>query len=565
MSGLIGNKYSADVLFDLLSKSTDNYLYILDLVSGQFIISDNAYEELNLSNAIDQDVVSGWSSIMYPDDLQPWLEDMDKIQRGLKDVHNMEYRLYDKKENVIWVSCRGKVEKDENGKPLVLAGTIANIGKQSKFDNITGLKNRDEFEKDLCKLLQEQSCDGAAVILDIDNFKHINERHGHAFGDRVLHAVARLLVEQLPTGCQLYRLDGDEYAFLLPQGKKEEVLRIFEETQLLLTKNFMMDNQHLFISLSAGACLYPEDGDSFQELFRHAESAIEIAKINGKNQLMFFSKEVHDRKLKIIDMQESLHNAVANGFQEFELYYQPQVDTLTRKVTGAEALLRWHSPRHGEVSPAEFIPLLEESNLIIQVGKWVLKEAVRQCSVWQKQQPDFSMSINVSYIQLKEHALFTYLSEEMMHNDLSIDSCILELTENCWVPDLKFLNHEFKNIQNMGYGIAIDDFGTGYSSLNHLKELPANLIKIDRSFITGIQNESYEYTFLEYIIKLAHIIGLKVCVEGVETKQEFDVVKGTEPDSIQGFYFGRPVAASQFEKQYLNACMAERRLDEYEQ
>lgn len=562
MLGKIGKKHSADLLFELLSKSTDNYLYILDLVSGEFIISDNAFEELDLEDSINTDVMSGWGKVMYPDDLKPWLEDIEKIFAGLKDVHNMEYRMFDKQGNVMWVSCRGKVHKGEDGTPLLLAGTIANIGKQSKFDNITGLKNRNEFQKDLEQILCElPTSHGAAVIMDIDNFKHINERHGHAFGNRVLHAVARVIGEQLPQDCQLYRLDGDEYAFLLPHGEKEEVQRLFEEIQLLLTRNFMMENQHLFVSISAGACLYPEDGDNYLELLRHAESAIDIAKINGKNQLMFFSKEVHDQKLKIIDMQESLHNAVTSGFKEFELYYQPQVDTKSGRVIGAEALLRWHSPRHGEVSPAEFIPLLEESNLIIQVGKWVLKEAVHQCSIWQKIQPDFAMSINVSYIQLKEHALFTYLSEEMDCYNLPADSCILELTENCWVPDLKFLNHEFKNIQDMGYGIAIDDFGTGYSSLNHLKELPANLIKIDRSFIMGIQHNSYEYTFLEYIIKLAHIIGLSVCVEGVETREEFEVVKGCEPDSIQGFYFGRPVGVAQFEKQFLNASLAERRLD----
>lgn len=215
---------------------------------------------------------------------------------------------------------------------------------------------------------------------------------------------------------------------------------------------------------------------------------------------------------------------------------------------GAEALLRWHSSQHGEVSPIEFIPLLEESHLIIQVGKWVFEQAVTQCKKWQEYNPDFMMSINVSYIQLKENALLEYLRNN--HHELTLKNFILELTENCWVPNLQFLNQEFKGIQEMGYGIAIDDFGTGYSSLSHLKELPANVIKIDRSFIRGIKEGSYEYTFLEYIVKLAHIIDLKVCVEGVETLEEFEIVKKALPDYIQGFLFGKPICAKEFEERY---------------
>lgn len=176
---------------------------------------------------------------------------------------------------------------------------------------------------------------------------------------------------------------------------------------------------------------------------------------------------------------------------------------------------------------------MEESRLITQVGAWILEESVRQFRIWRRQLPDFAMSVNVSYIQLKENALLEYLKTRQW-DDLPAGQLVLELTESCWVPNLQFLNEEFEELRGMDYGIAIDDFGTGYSSLSHLKELPANVLKIDRSFVTGIHKGSYEYIFLEYIIKLAHSIGLKVCVEGVETEDEFDIVKQTLPDYIQG-------------------------------
>lgn len=540
---------NVDIFFELLSESTDDYLFIWNIQSGFFHISENAFEELNIDHSIKEDVVSVWSSIMIDEDIPLWLNDMQLIQEGKKDYHDMEYRVCNKQGQVIWVSCRGKVTRDETGKPTYMVGRISNIGKENKFDNITGLKNRKQFEKDLINTLKSDDAYGVVVVLDIDNFKNINERYGYAFGDKTLNLMSTKLIAILPKGCQMYRLDGDEFAFLIKNGTEQSTQAIYEDIQLYVTNHFIMDHQKLYISLSAGACLYPKDGHNYQKLLRHAENAVEIAKMNGKNQLVFFSKEMYQRKLEIIELQESLHATVANGCQEFELYYQPQIDVKTKNVVGAEALLRWHSPQHGEVSPIEFIPLLEESQLIIQVGKWVFEQAVKQCQIWQQYNQDFTMSINVSYIQLKENALLKYLKDNNEKLS-SVKNCILELTENCWVPNLQFINQEFRNIQEMGYGVAIDDFGTGYSSLSHLKELPANVIKIDRSFIQGIQEESYEYIFLEYIVKLAHVTHLKVCVEGVETMEEYDVVKKTDPDYIQGFLFGRPVPAKDFEERY---------------
>lgn len=539
---------SVDVFFDLLSESTEDYLYVWDIKNGLFHMSDNSFDELQISRQIETNVISVWSNAMIEEDQEAWLDDMQLIHDGKKDYHDMEYRIYNKKGEVIWVSCRGKVKKDENGLPQLMVGRISNIGKQNKFDNVTGLMNRQQFEKDLKHLLKQTTMEGIVVVLDVDNFKNINEKYSYAFGDRTLNFIARELTTLLPVGCQMYRLDGDVFALLIPKGTKEIVTMIYENIQMYIGNQFVMEGQQIYVSMSAGACFFPKDSNNYQKLLRHAESAVEVAKLNGKNQLVFFSKEMYHEKIKLIELQESLHACVSRGCDEFELYYQPQIDTKTKAVVGAEALLRWHSSQHGEVSPIEFIPLLEESHLIIQVGKWVFEQAVTQCKKWQEYNPDFMMSINVSYIQLKENALLEYLRNN--HHELTLKNFILELTENCWVPNLQFLNQEFKGIQEMGYGIAIDDFGTGYSSLSHLKELPANVIKIDRSFIRGIKEGSYEYTFLEYIVKLAHIIDLKVCVEGVETLEEFEIVKKALPDYIQGFLFGKPICAKEFEERY---------------
>lgn len=548
MADIIKNEnFTADVLLNLLSETTDDYLYMWDIRNGAFYISDNAYDDLDISRLIEQDVVTVWSKIMVREDLGLWLSDMQMIQEGSKDYHDMEYRVYNKSGRVIWVSCRGTVKKDRQDRPLFMIGRISNIGKQNKFDNVTGLMNRNQFEQDMNILVrQKDTANGVVVVLDIDNFKNINEKYGYGFGDRALNLLSNLISAMLPQGCQLYRLDGDEFVFLIKDGTKEAVRGIYENIQMFIGSHFAVEGRQILISLSAGACFFPDDGNTYQKLFRNAENAVEIAKMNGKNQLVFFSEEMYKQKLRNMELQESLHACVKDGFSQFELFYQPQVDA----VTGAEALLRWHSPEHGEVFPSEFIPLLEESRLITQVGAWILEESVRQFRIWRRQVSDFAMSVNVSYIQLKENALLEYLKMRQW-DDLPAGQLVLELTESCWVPNLQFLNQEFEELRAMGYGIAIDDFGTGYSSLSHLKELPANVLKVDRSFVTGIHKGSYEYIFLEYIIKLAHSIGLKVCVEGVETEEEFDIVKQTLPDYIQGYLFGRPVSASGFEKLYL--------------
>ena len=531
--------------------TTDDYLYLWDIQNGTFYISDHAYKDLEISRRIETDVVSVWSSIMIPKDQERWLADMQLIRDGAKDYHDMEYRVYNRSGQIIWVSCRGTVKKDEDGRPLFMIGRISNIGKQNKFDNVTGLMNRNQFEQDMNILVrQKDTANGVVVVLDIDNFKNINEKYGYGFGDRALNLLSNLISAMLPQGCQLYRLDGDEFVFLIKDGTKEAVRGIYENIQMFIGSHFAVEGRQILISLSAGACFFPDDGNTYQKLFRNAENAVEIAKMNGKNQLVFFSEEMYKQKLRNMELQESLHACVKDGFSQFELFYQPQVDAVTGAVTGAEALLRWHSPEHGEVFPSEFIPLLEESRLITQVGAWILEESVSQFRIWRRQVPDFAMSVNVSYIQLKENALLEYLKMRQW-DDLPAGQLVLELTESCWVPNLQFLNQEFEELRAMGYGIAIDDFGTGYSSLSHLKELPANVLKVDRSFVTGIHKGSYEYIFLEYIIKLAHSIGLKVCVEGVETEEEFDIVKQTLPDYIQGYLFGRPVSASGFEKLYL--------------
>ena len=538
-----------EIFFELLSQSTEDYIFFWDINRNKFKISSAIFDEFNLSKEIESDLVNCWSKIVYPDDVQIWKDDIQELLHGKKGEHNLEYRLINKYEEIVWISCRGKVYVSDDPKTIFLVGRIKNIGEKNKFDSITGTWNREQFEHKMNYLIKEKIYkNGAMFIMDIDNFKNINEKYGHSYGDKVLRAIATEVLEYLPKDVRLYRLDGDEFAFFYPMCTKETIEKIYEKIQMYTNTQHEIESSKYYCTVTAGVAMYPEDGDNYLDLFKHADIALDIAKISGKNRIKFFSQELYENKLKVISMQQKLRECVENNFNDFELFFQPQVNAVTKEVIGAEVLLRWHSSTYGEVSPVEFIPILEQSNLIIPVGKWIIKEAVKQCKEWHKINPDFKISVNVSYIQLKEDFFRDFIVECLVEYQLRPEFLILELTENCWIPDINLLNDKFISLKGIGVYIAIDDFGTGYSSLNYLKELSVNIIKIERSFVKNITYNSYEYTFLEYIIKLAHIINLKVCVEGIESYEEYDIVKSLGVDIIQGFLFGRPVSASEFYK-----------------
>lgn len=540
-----------NMFFDTLSQCMEDYIFIWDIKNEYFKISSSIFDDFNLNKNVEKNVLQYWPDIVYPDDVDRWKRNIENFLEKKDTIYHIEYRLIDKNGNSVWMSCSGRGEKDESGQIFLMLGKISNIGKQNKFDNLTGALCRNQFEYRMNEILSKKIYEtGAIIIMDIDNFKNINEKYGHSFGDEVLKTIIKQITSFICVGSGLYRLDGDEFAFFYPNVSIEEAKEFFNKIQLYTNVHHEINGQKYYCTVSIGVSMYPKDGSTYVDLFRHAYSALDISKICGKNRMTFFTKQIHERKIKIIAMQGALRECIENNFNEFEIYYQPQVDSVTQKIIGAEALIRWHSSIFGEVSPVEFIPLLEESTLIIPVGKWIIDTAVSQCKKWQEFIPDFRMSVNVSYVQMKDTNLKDYIMYCIQKYNLKSDSFVLELTENCWIPDLNFLNHDFENLQKLGFTIAIDDFGTGYSSLNYLKELPVNVIKIERSFVKGIVKDSFEYIFLESIIKIAHSIHLKVCVEGIEKLEEYHTILPLKPDIIQGFLFGKPMNVKTFENTY---------------
>lgn len=309
----------------------------------------------------------------------------------------------------------------------------------------------------------------------------------------------------------------------------------------------------MFCTISCGTVIYPQAGKDYLVLYKHAEAALDLAKHDGKNNNCLFSKENYNRWVRSISMQEDLRVSVEKGCEGFSLFYQPQVDAVTHKLIGAEALLRWCNPKGRMVSPMEFIAILESTKLIIPVGKWIFETAVKQCLEWQKVNPGMSISVNLSYEQVKEASFKEFIKTCLEKYNVDPKLIVLELTESTIVSDWGNLNKLFDELRQQGIRIAMDDFGTGYSSLAYLKNLSCDIVKIDRAFVTHIaeSENDFDRRLVSYAIDLCHSVGIHCCIEGVETEEEYTLLRDRcHADTIQGYYYGRPEAPEIFEEKY---------------
>ena len=311
------------------------------------------------------------------------------------------------------------------------------------------------------------------------------------------------------------------------------------------------EGRKFYCTLSGGIAQYPGDAETYESLVKYANYALEHAKGHGKKRCVNFSQPILAERVRELELMELLRDSVENGFKGFSLCYQPQVEAATGCVVGAEALARWRCDEYGDLSPLEFIPLLEESGLIVPVGTWVLQHAVDTCKRRRKAIPSFTMSVNLSYRQLDEDGLVPLIVDTLREAELPPESLVVEMTESRFADDAQVTHELFDQLRMQGVRVAMDDFGTGYSSLGVLKTSPADIVKIDRAFIRDIQTSTFDATFIKFVVELCHAVGISVCLEGVETNEEYEVVGGMGLDYIQGFLFGRPLPEEEFERRFL--------------
>ncbi|MDD3205678.1 MAG: EAL domain-containing protein [Lachnospiraceae bacterium] len=431
------------------------------------------------------------------------------------------------------------------------------IEQQAYTDFLTGLYNRMCCERDLAWHVDNaktMNAQGAILYLDLDDFKHINDGLGHQYGDVLLKAISHSLqkIQGIQNTC--YRMGGDEFVIVVPPDSYPRFKLILDEIKEVFNKTWFLKDADYYCTMSMGVVLFPEDGDSVQNLIKKADIAMYEAKKSGKNRVAYYSDNIGSSSNKRLDMEKNMRDATVDGYKEFEVYYQPIIDIQKAGLpcTGAEALIRWNSAELGFISPSDFIPLAEYLGLINPIGNYVLQEACETCKKWNDNgHANYKVNVNLSVVQLLQPDIVEIIADTIEKTGIMPKNLTLEVTESLAINDMERMKEILGSIKKLGVRIALDDFGTGYSSLNHIREIPINVIKVDQSFVMDLADDTYSQSFIKMISELAGSIGVSICVEGIETKEQYKVLEGMQVRLIQGYYFDRPMTRDAFEEKYV--------------
>jgi diguanylate cyclase (GGDEF)-like protein len=424
----------------------------------------------------------------------------------------------------------------------------------ANYDGLTGLPNRTRFLSRVTHHLRAAASDGhklAVVELDLERFKNINDSLGHMAGDEILKQVARWLTREVGDANRLARLDADHFAILIPEIEREGDVALLVERWMNLLRDhpFGMEENTFRISAKVGISMYPEDGANAGTLFNHAEAALKQAK-SSRNRYLFHTPKMTEMMAGKFVLENQLRQALDK--QEFVLHYQPKVSLASSVLTGAEALIRWNDPRTGLVQPNRFIPMLEETGLIYEVGRWALGKVMEDTVRWRRAGlPAVRIAVNVSPLQLRNRQFIRDIEWAIGNYPDAATGLELEITEGMVMEDVEYSIAALRAIRAIGVTVAIDDFGTGFSSLSYLSKLPLDTLKIDRSFVADLSEAPERLAQVSAIINLAHSMNLNVVAEGVETEDQLGLLRMLGCDEMQGFLFSRPLPCEVFEARYL--------------
>ncbi len=443
-----------------------------------------------------------------------------------------------------------------------LGGAVNNLAQQLKIqlstlnyqafhDSLTGLPNRalfmDRLEQALTRALRHGKLTGV-LLLDLDNFKLINDSMGHLAGDRLLVAVSERMRACVRPEDTVARLGGDEFTFLLEDlDDLSAAVRVAERVSEELRNPLFLDGHEVFAAASIGIAISPPDSQNLPEdLLRNADIALYKAKGEGKAHYVVYDAKMYPQAWERLRAEAEMRRAIGEG--QFRVHYQPKVDLHTGGIVGFEALVRWEHPERGMIPPLEFIPLAEDTGLIVPIGEWVLREACHQACRWREQHPSFAdppltISVNLSVRQLRQKDLTQRIARILHETGLAPEGLSLEITESVLMEDAEGAIATFGSLKDLGVGLEIDDFGTGYSSLSYLKRFPADYLKVDKSFVDGLGEDAEDTAIVSATISMAHALGLKVIAEGVETAGQLARLRELGCDTGQGYYFSRLLLA----------------------
>ncbi|MGA2579597.1 MAG: EAL domain-containing protein [Bryobacteraceae bacterium] len=547
--------------YALAALGANDGLWDWKIPSGEIYFSSRWVEMLGYSSSEIKPDPKEWFSRIHPGDRDRVMAEIAGRGKDTPPVFSCEYRIIQKNGLYIWVLCRGIVVRNASGAIVREAGSQTDITEGKVIDALTGLRTRLYFIDKLEAAFQtgsEGQNSFAVLFLDLDRFKVVNDSLGHEAGDRLLIAVAGRLqtciratdiLARNAAQSVIARFGGDEFAILLRDvARAQDASAVAERIIEQLNAPFYLEKHPVFVRVSIGIAL-GDSGKTPEDLLRNADAAMYHAKNKGKARWEVFDESIRDRAIARMELETDLRKAVET--QEFTVYYQPEVSLLTGKTVGFEALVRWNHPRRGLLLPSEFIPIAEETGLIIPIGRWVLKKACRQMAKWHRSmpsQPLLSVSVNMSLKQLADPGFADDVAQTLVESGINPPSLKLELTESSIMENPKLALNVLRRLKELKVGLELDDFGTGYSSLSYLHQLPFDAVKIDRSFISGMPVREGTQHLVETILGMARSLNLEVVAEGVETKDQRDRLVALGCPLAQGYYFSRPVDSDAAEK-----------------
>ena len=529
--------------FEVIAEGS--YVYLCDMKYDYSRWSKNAVDAFGLPSEYMYGAGDIWENQIHPEDRAAYHKGINDIFSGNAAGHDMQYRARRTTGEYDVCTCRGVVIRDPNGEPDYFAGTIRNHGIQGHIDTLTGLRNQYGFFEDLDSYIKRNT-EMSVILFGISRFSEINEMYGYHFGNRALQLYARSAFELTGNEGHVYRIDGTKLAVISHTLSIAEIREKYHRFRAYLHESFRVDNRNILLDLHCGALRVDSFDVDSQTVYACLNFADEESKVRHQGDMVEFQNDLNEESHQRLEKLHAIRASIMHGYTGFYLLYQPVVDARTERVIGAEALLRWKDDRYGMVPPDQFIPILETDPLFPELGEWIIRESVIAAKQILKREPGFVVNVNLSYTQLEKPDFVDMVLRQLNDLEYPPEHICFEVTERCRLLDMKLLKNVVVNLKSRGILVALDDFGTGFSALGILKEIPFDIIKIDRSFIRMIEQNEVDRKIVRSIVDIASIFGAKVCVEGIETEGMRDILKSYHVESFQGYYYAKPLMADKF-------------------
>ena len=535
-------KKMLDALFtsyDVVSEGT--YVYLCDMKYDLSRWSKNAVDTYGLPSEYMYGAGDIWANCIHPDDREAYHKGIEDIFSGNTSGHDMQYRARKPDGTYDVCTCRGIVIRDLMGTPDYFVGTIRNHSTQGHIDTLTGFRNQYGFFDDLKGWIKRKA-ECYVLIVGISKFSEINEVYGYHFGNRVLQLFARKVFETTGNTGTCYRIDGTKFAVISNSLNFDDILERYLRFRNFFRESFKVEDKSILLEVNGGALKVDNFNVDSQTVYACLNFAYGESKTRHQGDMVVFHNDLNENNRFRLEKLHDIRASIMHGYRGFYLLYQPVVDAKNENLISAEALLRWKNDKYGMVPPDQFIPLLESDPLFPEIGEWIIREAIFAAKKIIKKVPDFVININLSYTQLEKHDFVDMVFRILDDLDYPADHVCFEVTERCRLLDIKLLKNVTAQLKSRGILIALDDFGTGFSSVGLVKELPFDIIKIDRAFVTKIEEDNAERELMRYFAGVASLFGAKVCVEGVETAGMRDILQKFAVGSFQGYYYAKPLA-----------------------